>query len=732
MYPGVLYYGPFFFTAALVFAVALFAFTRRHVRSGWQLTLTCLTAAGWAASEGLFYLGFDHRVYIFLLKVQHLFIDVMPIMTLLFILSFFNLDTWRPKTRNTVFFTLYAGCIILVWSNPYHHWVFTSYYIIHSAPFPMFGIVHAPLWWVIIVFQYSVLTLCMTILIHQVFRSSGLYRNQALLLLASFAVVCVLNVIYVTGNSPIPNVDYSPLGFSLVAAATAVGFFRFNLLDISPVAKAEIFRGVKDPILVLDNKDRVIELNPAAEGLFETGFSEVIGKEVWDLLGRHAQLMEVLKKQGQAETALEMGDPKRFYDISASPLHDKKDHLLGRVIVLRDITQRKQAEQEKNRLESELRHVQKMEALGTLAGGIAHDFNNILVAILGYSDLALKDCEQGKPNTSRIIEIVKAGGRAKDLVTQILAFSRKLKPELNPIDLNQVVIQTKKMLERTIPRMINIELRLQGDLRLINADPGQISQVLLNLGTNAKDAMADGGELVITTENTTLERNSPDLHPALDPGEYVLLTVSDTGHGMDQETQEHIFEPFFTKKEVGRGTGLGLATVYGIVQNHGGHISCASSPGKGTTISIYFPASRIKKRIGTAEEAKAQSPDGGHETVLFVDDEKPIRDLGQEVLAYKGYQVLLAETGEQALDVYREHGKSIDLVVLDISMPGMGGHKCLKELISLDPEVRVLIISGYSLNGQLKDIMASGAAGFVPKPFSISDLLTNIRTALDR
>ena len=596
----------------------------------------------------------------------------------------------------------------------------------------MLGIGHGPLWWLMTSFQYSILLLIVGILIRQVISFSGLYRTQALLLLVPFVLVFGANVVYVTGNSPIPNVDFSPIGFTVVAGAMALGFSRFNLLEISPVAKAEIFRRLDDAILVLDSRNRVIELNPAAEDLFKINYCGAIGKGAHQLFSRYPQLLEFSRDLKQTEIFLEVDGQNRAYDINVSILNEKSGAALGRIIALRNITKRKQTEDEKERLESELRHVKKMEALGTLAGGIAHDFNNILMAIIGCADLALRDNEKGVSNSRRIDEILKAGARAKDLVTQILTFSRKVKPELTPLDLNQVVVQTEKMLARTIPKMIRIELRLKDDLWLTNADSGQVAQVLLNLGANAKDAMPEGGTLVIKTENVVLEQKIPDQRLEASAGEYVLLTVRDTGHGMDRETQEHIFEPFFTNKEMGKGTGLGLATVYGIVKNHGGQIACSSEIGRGTTIRVYLPANRSGKGAQQTALSLEKSPRGGDETVLFVDDEKTIRDLGREMLAYNGYQVLLACTGEEALELYREHGADIDLVVLDISMPGMGGRKCLEELLQLNPLVRVLIISGYSLTGQLKDIMSNGAAGFVAKPFSITELLTSTREVLDR
>ncbi len=385
-------------------------------------------------------------------------------------------------------------------------------------------------------------------------------------------------------------------------------------------------------------------------------------------------------------------------------------------------------------VEAQLHQAQKMESLGTLAGGIAHDFNNILSTIIGYSELAIEDAAAGKTNhqKTQLAEILNAGERAKDLVTQILTFSRKMEPELKPINLNQVIRETSKMLERTFPKMISIEQNLLPDLWMVKANIGNIAQILMNLFTNALDAMPDGGRLVIETDNVTLDPEYTRPFAEMVPGKYVQLTVSDTGWGMDTQTMDQIFDPFFTSKEVGKGTGLGLSTVYGIVKSHGGHIICRSKQGQGSSFIIFLPVITSGIFPEKTEETDTDDFRGMEETILLVDDEAPIRHLGNKVLTRGGYRVVLADCGENALSIYREQGDEIDLVILDISMPGMGGHKCLKELLLLNPEIKILISSGYSLSGHLNDSLDNGAAGFMPKPFGSMDMLKKVREVLDR
>jgi PAS domain S-box-containing protein len=396
-----------------------------------------------------------------------------------------------------------------------------------------------------------------------------------------------------------------------------------------------------------------------------------------------------------------------------------------------DITDRRLAEETQKELQARLNQAQKMESVGTLAGGVAHDFNNLLQAMSGNIQLLLMNKEDDHPDLARLQTIAKSIDRAARLVRQLLLFSRKAEGRRQRTDLNREVEDAARMLERTVPRMIEIDLRLDGRLWPINADPVQIEQVLLNLGGNAADAMPDGGRLVIETQNVVLDDDFVRAHMGTKTGPHVLMIVSDTGCGMDKTTLEHIFDPFFTTKEVGKGTGLGLSSVYGIVKGHDGVVVCSSGPGQGTTFKIYWPA---MQRLTEVEEVPASAqaePRGGAETILVVDDEADIRDLTAEALQGFGYTVLTAASGEEALTVYAEQGASIGMVILDLGMPGMGGQRCLRELLRLNQEVRVLIASGYSANGQAKGINRAGAAGFIGKPYQLADLLTKVRDVLD-
>ena len=397
---------------------------------------------------------------------------------------------------------------------------------------------------------------------------------------------------------------------------------------------------------------------------------------------------------------------------------------------IQDISDHKLAEEEKQQLQAQLQQAAKMEAIGTLAGGISHDFNNLLQAINGYTQLLLMDKPDNDPEFNSLKAIQDAGFRASDLVRQLLLFSRKADSTKRPLELQGEVEKAKKMLERTIPKMIEIQVISGTRLWPINADPIQIEQMLLNLGTNAADAMPDGGKLLFEIQNATLDDDNAKLRLNAQPGQYILLTVSDTGHGMDQETINNIFDPFYTTKELGKGTGLGLASVYGIVKSHGGYITCCSEVGQGTTFKIYFPAI-VQHKVKGVECVETKPIPRGNEAILLVDDEAAIRGFAQQALIKFGYKVLTAATGEEALELLKDRYGNIDLIIMDLGMPGMGGYKCLQEVRRIDQAIKVIIASGYSSKDQVGKSMEAGANGYIGKPYQLADLLETVRAVLD-
>jgi len=424
---------------------------------------------------------------------------------------------------------------------------------------------------------------------------------------------------------------------------------------------------------------------------------------------------EIIKKDGS----------KRTIEIAVSLIKDSGGQRIGFKAICRDITERKT-------LEAQLHQSQKMEAIGTLAGGVAHDFNNLLTTILGYADFALSSIDKDNPLYGDIEEIKEAGNRAVSLTSQLLAFSRKQIIQPKILDLNEGIQEIEKMLRRLIGENIELHTTLESGLRMVHADPGQIDQVTMNLAVNARDAMPQGGKLIIETANVDLtsdyfrDRGLDDRQ-----GPYVMLAVSDTGIGMDEETQAHIFEPFFTTKALGKGTGLGLSTVYGIVKQSGGFIWAYSEPGQGTAFKIYFPEVRGKATQKKEEYAGIETLNGS-ETVLVVEDDDLLRKMAEKVLRHYGYEVLIAQDGREALSLSTNHNGLIHIMVTDVVMPGMSGREVAEHLQPLRSEMQVLYMSGYTDKVIVSQQVLDPETDFLQKPFAPEDLVRRIREILDR
>ena len=409
------------------------------------------------------------------------------------------------------------------------------------------------------------------------------------------------------------------------------------------------------------------------------------------------------------------------------PNYDTQGNLLSYDGLIRDIHERKEAEEAKARLEIQLSHAQKMEAIGTLSGGIAHDFNNLLMGIQGNISLMLMDIDSTHPYYERLKNIedqVQSGAR---LTSHLLGYARKGRYQTKPFNLNKLVKELSETFGRT-RKEITIHQELATELFAVEGDQGQIEQVVLNLYVNAADAMPDGGDLILKTMNLTHKDIKGKLYDPK-PGNYVLLMVADTGTGMDEKDIKRIFDPFFTTKEMGRGTGLGLASAYGIIKGHGGYIDVESEKGHGTTFRIYLPATekKVETSVKTAEQIIV-----GTGTILLVDDEAMVLDVGVKVLERLGYTVLQAKGGREAVGVYEQNQDKIDMVILDMIMPDIGGGETYDKIKVINPNVKILLSSGYSIDGQAKEILARGCNGFIQKPFTMKELSQNMSKVLGK
>ena len=414
-----------------------------------------------------------------------------------------------------------------------------------------------------------------------------------------------------------------------------------------------------------------------------------------------------------------------WVELNSHMRFDKEGVFLQEEGILRDITDRKKEEQERKNLESQLIQAQKLEAIGTLAGGIAHDFNNLLMGIQGYCSLMLLEISSDHPHYVKLRSIEEQVKSGAELTRQLLGFARSGKYESRPVNLNEIIDKTADMFGRTKKDII-IRKKLGDDLWTIEADRGQIEQVLLNLYVNAWQAMPSGGDLYLETKNIILN-NRQVIPYGLNPGGFVQLSVTDTGIGMDQQTIGRIFDPFFTTKEKGRGSGLGLASVYGILRNHGGFIEVFSEKDKGATFNIYIPGSGK-----SVEKPNSEIPDliRGSETIILVDDEKAILDITGENLTALGYKILKASSGQEAVDIYQKHKDDIQLIILDMIMPGLSGGETFDFLRKINSNVKVILCSGYSIDGEAQKILDRGCKGFIQKPFNLYDLSQKIRNVL--
>jgi PAS domain S-box-containing protein len=500
------------------------------------------------------------------------------------------------------------------------------------------------------------------------------------------------------------------------------------LVQASPLAVIELLPG-----------GEVTSWNRAAETIFGWTAGEALGRRLLCVPAAKQSEFDALRARvlaGQAFTNYETQRQRKDgslieVSISTAALHDADGSAIGLVALYADVTERKRAAEALRDSQEQLRQAQKMEAVGRLAGGIAHDFNNLLTAILSYSEMTLDDLAPDDPIRDDVEQIRQAGGRAADLVNQLLAFSRRQLLQLRTLDLNSVVLGVDRMLRRLIGEDIELRAELAPDLAFTRADAGQMEQVLLNLAVNARDAMPAGGTLTITTANADIGEAAAVRWANLDPGSYVAVSVRDSGSGMTPEVRERIFEPFFTTKGPAQGTGLGLSTVYGIVKQSGGSIFVASEPGAGSTFTIYLPATEPVP--GAAHDLRPARPvRGSAETILLVEDEELVRQLTREILIRNGYRVLEAADGAEAVRICEQYHGAIDLMLTDVVMPRLSGPDTVERVRPGRPDMRVLYVSGYSEDAIERQGQLTAGIELLPKPFTPGVLTAKIREILDR
>jgi PAS domain S-box-containing protein len=508
-------------------------------------------------------------------------------------------------------------------------------------------------------------------------------------------------------------------------------------LETSERTLRTILDSAQDGIVVVDAETRTfVVANEAMCRMLGYRPEELVGRSIQDVHPTEAlaEIEEAFASNMGGETPLTLGLPMKRKDgtVFYADLSSRPTELDGRtrmVAIFRDITERKQAEEERDLLEQQLFQAQKLEALGTLAGGIAHDFNNALTGIIGLTELALEDMDPNSKVYETLAEVPALGRSAADLVSSLMVFSRRGTNERRPLPLLPLMKEMGNVLSRTLPETITVRRLWPEQVPLVEADPTQVQQVIMNLATNARDAMPDGGELTLEILEATLDDAYCRLHPDCTPGDYVCLSVRDTGTGISPEVQARMFEPFFTTKETGEGTGLGLASANKIVKNHGGYIRVTSELGTGTQFDVYLPVSA--GQAASTRDSGQEQTSGGGETLLLVDDAPNVLRTAQRMLESFGYTVLTARDGEEGLEVFRSNRNRIALVLTDIAMPKMTGKRLCAEILRTDPTTRLLLASGHGSDGDLEELRALGVQDFVQKPFGLAGLGRAVREALD-
>ncbi len=499
----------------------------------------------------------------------------------------------------------------------------------------------------------------------------------------------------------------------------------------------ELFNSISDLVYTQDLQGRFLSVNPALNQLFGYAPHEFIGKTAADFMPeRYQELFEseyldTLKQQGRYEgvSSYFRKDGTKIYIEYKSELvypDNGKPYISG---IGRDVTERILAEKARKQLESQLSQAQKMEAIGQLAGGVAHDLNNLLSPILGYGEILQRSPKLDDDSRKQLEHILQAGLRARDLVSQLLAFSRKQTLEFKPVNLNSILVLFEKLLRRTIREDIELTISLAEDLGTVQADVGQLEQVVMNLAVNAQDAMPAGGTLSIQTRSVTFNPSYAPRHSDINPGRYAMLEISDTGEGMSQDILDKIYDPFFTTKETGKGTGLGLSTVYGIIKQHGGHIRVNSELNQGTAFTISFPICEDPQEKGTAPSAPRLLK--GTETIVVAEDNHQVLQLVLTILELQGYTVLCAESGAQALSILEQHERSVSLLLTDVIMPDMNGKELYEQASQRFPGIKVLYMSGYTEDVIGHHGVLEKDTLYIQKPFTVAGLAQKVREVLD-
>lgn len=735
MIGSAIFWAPQFLAGLTSTLMAFYLWRRRSTPGAKILLVLMLATAEWAFLSALHKASPDLSTKILIAKIQYLGIVTVPPTLLVFVLWFTGRERWLTGRNLALLAVLPAITLALAWTNEAHGLIWKRIWIDYSGSIPI-GVYHyGTFFWIEVSFSYLAVFLSIIFLIMAFIDSPRFYRLQVLIMLIGIAAPLVVNGLYLLNISPWPLIDLTPIAFTVSGLALGYGMFSVHILEIMPMAHATVFNRIPDGIIVLDDNKRIINLNPAARKILCLPNSGIIGQSALQIFANHPALIENLGDMAEVHLEITLGEAgtQHSYDLFISPFKDNHGNLLGRLVTLHDLTQRKQAEEALRKSEEKLARSKKMESLGLLAGGVAHDLNNVLAGIASYPQLILMGLPEDSKLRKPIETMQESGKRAVAVVQDLLTVARGVAITKQPLNLNDLVVGYLHSPEfnklKKFHPAVTVKTNLDSNILNISGYHVHIGKVVMNLVSNASEAVQGSGNVTISTFNCYVDRPLKR-YDDVNIGEYVVLSVSDDGPGISTGDLERIFEPFFTKKVMGRsGTGLGLAVVWNIVQDHNGYIDVTSDENS-TTFDLYFPITR-HEISDKALSIPIEDYKGNQETILVVDDVETQREILCNMLDTLGYKTEAVSSGEEAVQYLKEN--TVDLIVLDMIMdPGINGCETYKRVIEIHPKQKAIIASGFAETDEVKEAQKLGAGQYIKKPVTLEEIGLAVKEELKK
>jgi two-component system, cell cycle sensor histidine kinase and response regulator CckA len=722
-------------SAALLGGLGVYCWFNRNGPATATLSRLMLLCAGLALCYAFDLASSSLPEKIFWMKGRFLFLAVIPVLWLVMIVRYVGQETFLNRRRLAALFTVPILTVIMAWTSGFHTLFRYNFRLDSSGPFPVLLWQSGPWYWLHLCYSYALFTASVALLLLSLRNAQAFYRRRSLMIIGGAFLPVLADAVFHTGIPVLPGYILSTTILFLSGLLIVWALFHNTALNVVPIARSTVLEKMSDIMIVLDGLERIVDFNEAAQKAFDLQPARSIGKPLEVLLKRWPALLDHCRRAQCAkdEVVIGAGPDRQFYDLSITAIKNRRDELTGRVIILRDMTDHKRAEEEHQRLQERLRRAEKMEALGTLAGGVAHDLNNILGGIVGYPDLILADLPSDSPLKEELLIIKNSGQRAAAVVQDLLTLTRRGVITTEVLSLNDVISEYLETPEqqklRSFHPDVRFETRLDEGLLPVKGSRVHLAKTVMNLLVNAAEAMPEGGGATVSTRNVFLEKPVRG-YDDVQAGEYAALIVSDTGQGICADDLGTIFEPFCTRKTMGKsGTGLGLSVVWGTVQDHNGYIDVQSEEGRGTTFSLYFPVTKeslTEKRPPVPLERYM----GKGETILVVDDVKEQRELAVAMLGKLNYRAASVSSGEEAVEYVK--ARQVDLLVLDMIMdPGIDGLETYRRILKIHPLQKAVIVSGFSETERVRQAREMGSGVYLRKPYALESLGLAVRRELD-